>query len=827
MGGFVRFRNNFRAFILVLGLCALSLCADGQTSQGPAALVATDSPIIIPPTVSKISPAGMERGTTAVFTIEGRNLSDATEVLFDAAGMSGKVTGITDVPEKISGPRAGEDLGAQVPLGKKQSATLELTVAADAWPGLHRFRVKTPLGTTNSMVIAVGELPEVKAQPAMAQENTAQPQHVNLPATMIGSIEKSGGTDSFEFEGKAGEDVVFQVQASQLGSNLRSLLVLSDSAGKVLATAGKNDNHPDAVLQCKLPEDGKYTVAISDRNRDGGMGFFYRLNGGPLPYITSVFPLGVRAGTAAEVTVTGLNLGSGTLKIDAPAAADGWTTMPVDFTGSGKRLLKEVRLAVGNEADVLEQEPNNSVAQAQRVSIPVAINGHIDGGSKATGMADEDYFRFHAAKGERLDIDVAAARLGSGLDSVIEVLDAAGNAIPRATIRCLNQTTAALSDKDAMTQGIRLTSTSGLREGDYLMVGDELNQIDFIPDQPDADSTLKGMGGLRLAYLGTSPDVHPVNTPVYKAQILPPDSDAPSNGLPVYHLTWRNDDGGPGYGADSRLDFVAPAEGDYILHLKDVRGMEGADFAYRLTLRDARPDYRLSAGPANPNIPRGGSAIMTVSVTALRGFDGAIDIEVKGLPAGVSAAPATIPAGQLSTEVVLTATANASLDTHPAPIQIVGHAMVDGRDLTRIANKSNEKDPPLQLASIVPAPDVVVSTEANQVSIEPGKEVTVTLKVDRHNGFKGRVPCFIRNLPPGVRVVNVGLNGVLVTSAQSSRTFTLRAEEWAKPISQPIYVVGTVESNSSTDHPSAPLLLKVEGNVQTARAIGGAAGANK
>lgn len=96
--------------------------------------------------------------------------------------------------------------------------------------------------------------------------------------------------------------------------------------------------------------------------------------------------------------------------------------------------------------------------------------------------------------------------------------------------------------------------------------------------------------------------------------------------------------------------------------------------------------------------------------------------------------------------------------------------------------------------------------------------MTVTLHVERQNGFKGRVPCSIENLPPGVEVVNVGLNGVLVTEAQTSRTFTLRAEDWAKPIYQPIYVVGQVESNSPTMHPSAPLLLKVTENKQTASA---------
>jgi hypothetical protein len=69
-----------------------------------------------------------------------------------------------------------------------------------------------------------------------------------------------------------------------------------------------------------------------------------------------------------------------------------------------------------------------------------------------------------------------------------------------------------------------------------------------------------------------------------------------------------------------------------------------------------------------------------------------------------------------------------------------------------------------------------------------------------------------------VRVVNVGLNGVLVTEAQSSRTFTLKAEDWTKPVRQPIYVVGLVESNSPTMHPSAPLLLTVDANNQAATA---------
>ena len=801
----MRARNLFLIAGLVLGFSpALLSCAEEPT---------------IPPSVASISPAGMERGSTASFTIEGRNLSGATELIFDAPGMTGRVTRIADVPEQIKGPRAGEDLGAQVPLGKKQTATLEVTVAKDALPGIRRFRVKTPLGTTNTVAFAIGMLPEVKQRERMPFDSAAAAQLVDLPATLTGKISAPGEEERYEFHGKAGEEIVFRVLASQLGSELASTLVLSDSSGQILATTGKSDIRPDAALTYKLPQDGQYTLTITDRNRGGGGGYFYRLDAGPLPYITGYFPLGVRAGTAAKVSVEGMNLGGiREIKVKPPSSATGWTTIPLEVSIGETRTLNEPRLEVGNEPEVLEREPNNTIAQAQAVSVPVTINGHIDGGVVANGQPDEDYFRFRASKGEQLSIDVAAARLGSPLDAVIEVLDAAGKAIPRATIRCLNQTTTTLSDRDSRTTGIRLVSTAELREGDYLMVGDELNQIDSIPDQPDADTNLKGMDDLRLAYLGTSSDVHAINTPVYKAQILPPDAEFPSNWLPVFHLTWRNDDGGPGYGADSKLDFVAPADGEYLLHLKDVRGMEGEDFAYRLTIREAAPDYRLKAEPANPNIPKGGSTPVTVSVVAVRDFDGPIEIQTSGLPQGVSASAATIMRGQDSTVVVLSADPDASLDAHPAPIEIVGHAMVNGHDLARTANSDGETGEPLQLASIVPPPDVVVTTEPRQVSIEPGKEATVTLHVERHNGFKGRVPCSVENLPPGVRVVNVGLNGVLVTEAQSSRTVTLRAEDWAQPIKQQIYVVAMVESNSPTRHPSGPLLLQVAAGKQAASA---------
>jgi hypothetical protein len=782
-------RKRFGFGMVALGCATLSLMAQLPT---------------IPPSVTSVAPPGVRRGATITLTIEGRSLTGARAVLFDSPGLSARILGIRDLPEAVKAVRPGVDLGAVVTQGAKQEAKLELTVAPDAEAGTHRFRIQTLLGTSNSAVLDVGVLPEI--QEIEANDSPAESQKVELPATLVGTVGRAGDVDTYQFDGKAGQEVVFETVASSLGSELQSVLVLRDSAGRELARAGDFSRQPDAVLMFKLPADGKYTISISDLQRRGGYNFFYRVNAGPLPYVTSAFPLGLRAGQSAEVEVQGSNLGSVRhVSLQAPPSADGWTTVPLRVKTPLGESLNRLRLAVGNEPEMAEKEPNNSPAEAQPVTVPVTINGHIWSGKKG-GPVDEDYFRFSAKRGERLVIEVAAARLGSPLDSVVEVLDAQGHDIPQATVRSLVETSLTLSDRDSRTPNFRLTSISGIRTNDYLMMGDEVVQIIFVPDQPDEDLVMKSYEGERIALFNTSPQAHSLNSPVYKVRIAEPGEEFPPNGLPLVHLTYRNDDGGPDYESDSRLAFIAPKDGDYLLHIKDVRGLEGEDFAYRLTIRQAQPDFRLSAEPSNPNIPRGGRLPVVVTANRTLGYEGPIGVEVKGLPKGVRASPATIPAGQDSAVVVLTAPADASAPEPPAaPFQVVGRAKVDGRELVRVVGA----DDPLRVASLMPSPDLVVTAEPGEIVLEPGKEAPLTLHCERKNSFRGRVPYELLGLPPGIVIVNIGFTGGFVTEKETSRTITLRAEEWAQAVEQPIYVVGTVESNSSTRHASLPLILKV------------------
>src|SRR5205823_325315 len=106
------------------------------------------------------------------------------------------------------------------------------------------------------------------------------------------------------------------------------------------------------------------------------------------------------------------------------------------------------------------------------------------------------------------------------------------------------------------------------------------------------------------------------NEPMYKVTVHPPGTTFPPNGYPVFTLNYRNDDGGPGFGRDSRLYFDPPADGDYQIRITDARGMGGDKFGYRLTVRQPRPSFDVRFNPTNPVVSKGGA--VSIGVVAQR-----------------------------------------------------------------------------------------------------------------------------------------------------------------------------------------------------------------
>jgi hypothetical protein len=790
----------------------------------PAAVAQT-----APPTLERVSPTGAQRGTRVTVRIEGTSIGGVTRLIFSEPGFSSTISSITEIP--IEQPEmAKRTVRTDAPIddkAKKFEVTAVVTIAPDVPHGVHAFRLYTPLGVSNLLRFAVSSLPEI----AQREPNRPDaPQKVTLPAALVGSLSKPGEVDTYEFPARSGEEMVFQVVARPLGSRLDSVIRLLDAHGTVIAENNDFDLSRDSVLTWRFAEAGRYVLTIEDVEHGGGKnGYAYRIYAGALPFVTSTFPLGVGSGAVGVITATGVNLGSAATSLSVrgdPSELVGATIPIIVSTPSGPALNRKAA-ALGRYPEVMEIEPNDDLSVAQRLAIPSTVNGRIwtapapAGGARAA-RADQDVFRFTARKGQALVFDVAAQQLGSPLDSFIEVLDATGRVVPRAVIRSLAQTEIALNDPDSTRRSMRLAAWNEIAINDYLMVGDELLQVESMPTHPDDDIRFKGFRGVRVPLLDTSPRNHSVGEAVYKVEIHPPGTRLEPNGMPTAQIDYVNDDGGARFGGkDSRLHFQAPADGEYFLRLRDVRGLEGERFAYRLTVREPAPDFDVTFDPKSFNVPRGGRVSVTVTADRKDGFDGPIDVELRELPPGLTATAGRIPAGADTTVLMVAAAEDASFDGQKAMVRsmyrrdfdvpgvvtlrLVGRATIDERAVTHEADLVD----PISVVALAPQPDLVITTGAQQIEVPAGHDATLTVKIERHNGFTGRVPISVMNLPHGVRVDDVGLNGVMITEQETTRTIHIVAEPWVQPQTQPLLIVGRVEVNSPLRNESAALPVQL------------------
>jgi hypothetical protein len=751
---------------------------------------------ITPPTISAVSPQGVSRGVTVEMTIEGFNLARASAIYFSKPGVKARIVSIkelSDLPDirlGSNGTPSTIDLG---PLPPRNQVTLELDVSPEAEIGLVSLRLMTPLGASPEARFLVepyyGESPdrEPNDTPETAFESY-------LPTILVGAITKPGDVDYYKIAVKAGDELVFENAAAMLGSALKPVVGIYAADQSLLKEFTKNSGRETNAFAHRFQKAGTHYIRISDYQEGGSAGHFYRIKVGKLPVAISAYPLGIQRGQTIQVSLTGYNLASKVSVKGEPSPED---ERAVFFRPA--HAFNRLKLALGDDPEIASTASNTKLDGAQPIATPVTINGKL--------QAKENYFRFRARKGEKLVLEVAANRLGSPLDSMLEILDAKGKPIDRATIRCVLATSTTLREHDSVFPGIRLLSSTGFAVGDYAMIGSEILKVEAPPRGPDDDTRFAAFGGQRLAMLDTTSEAHGDDSPVYKVQIYPSGARFASNGLPVIHLPYGNDDGGPGYGKDSRLRFTAPADGEYIVKLRDVRGLSGEDYAYRLTLHPPAPDFQLSVSPRNPNVPLGGRIPLTVTALRMDDFDGPIEVALEDLPATIHGTNGVIEPGQVSTTLLLSADSTAKL-VAAVPLKVLGKAHSGSRILAHNANP----DDPLKLISLAPRPDIFLNAETKRVELEPGGKVEVTVSVKRNSDFSGRVPVEVRNLPPGVVVTDVAVNGILLNETEARRTFTLEALPTAQPIEQQIVVSGNVETRAAGQQNSfagEPIVLKV------------------
>jgi DNA-binding beta-propeller fold protein YncE len=598
-----------------------------------------------------------------------------------------------------------------------------------------------------------------------------------LDRTLVGTLQRPGDVAYIRFTAKAGQEVGVQALAAN-GSKLDPVVQWTDAAGRVLAesTAG--------LLGVVCPADGPYTLSIRDRDYRGGPDFRFRIDVGAVPIVIGVVPLGLCRGTERTIHVEGVHLGTHSVTVKAAPDAMPGTKIPVPVTSPLGPVL-------GSPSVVVGEFPEATAGQ------PIPVPGTADGLIAKPGDVGE--WRFTARKGEPLVMEALARRYGSPLDPWIEILDKDGRPIERAVIRFTAKTVLVLRDHDSKSPGLRLEAWPDFAMDDYVLVDQELIRIRELPKGPDDDAQFYAVGGNRLTYLGTSPQAHALGAAVYRATIHPPGNSFAANGLPLVRLYYRNDDGGPGYGKDAMLRFDPPADGEYRVRVGDSRGEGGPAFAYRLTVRPPRPDFKVSVLPQSPKVWRGGGIPLTVNVARMDGFTGPIDVRLDGLPPGFHAAASRIDADQMSTALALWVDAEAKSPV-AAKMKLIAKAVIDGKEVERMTSVNKP--------SVVNPGDIVTTTGQQEVVIRPGRESFLDVSVERRNGFKDRIPLDVKGLPHGVRVLNIGLNGILITPDETSRRITLYAEPWVKPVEQPFVVFATPEGKG-TEHAAPSVTLKV------------------
>jgi hypothetical protein len=326
---------------------------------------------------------------------------------------------MAEIKEKLANPKNRNRSNPQL----SEDVVLRVKVAADAEPGEREVRLKAAQGLSNPVTFFVGQLPEYsEKEPKKKTEDTEVLSE--LPLVINGQI-MPGDVDRFRLKLKKGTRLVTSTSARKLTPYLadavpgwfQATLALYDADGEELAYDDDYRFNPDPVLFYEIPKDGEYVLEIKDAIYRGREDFVYRIIVGEIPFITSIFPLGEKVDAKTTVEMKGWNLPANELVVDANGKEQG--ILPISLRNK-EMISNRVPFAVDTLPECLEKEENNNHADAQKITLPVIVNGRID------KPGDCDVFGFQGNAGDRVVAEFYARRLNSPLDSVLKLTNSNG-----------------------------------------------------------------------------------------------------------------------------------------------------------------------------------------------------------------------------------------------------------------------------------------------------------------------------------------------------------------------------------------------------------------
>lgn len=221
-----------------------------------------------PPKVLLAVPFAVIAGQTNRVEVRGLNLDTVKTVQFEAAGVVATVksAGKSEPPKNAKKERFGDTqavLDVFVPSGFAGAELSYSLETPDAGAAAGRLRV-----------LRRSEFVEEKEE----NGSFAQPQSLQLPTIVRGSIKGAQDVDIFQFEGKAGWKLTAEVLAGRAGSPCDPLLALWSERRALLLSDDDSATERDARLTFTLPADGKYFLVLQDAHDQGGPAYGYHLS---------------------------------------------------------------------------------------------------------------------------------------------------------------------------------------------------------------------------------------------------------------------------------------------------------------------------------------------------------------------------------------------------------------------------------------------------------------------------------------------------------------------------------------------------------------------
>lgn len=733
-----------------------------------------------PPEIKRSLPAGVERGIT-------------TRVQWVGAQLEG-----------VLSIRASDPLLQVKALGSASSnrLDLEITPAATLARGKYTLTAEGPGGASAPVALWVDDIPTLQETPDQGITRTNK-----LPVAWWGSLEKPGDTDALEFQAEANQSLVVEVSTRELGSPLTPRVDILSAQGLLLQSEKSLDGG-ELLLHVTIPKSGVYRLVLKDDALGGSDTHHYRVRIGTFPYVVAVYPPAVSVGKTQAVELIGFNLPAGA-HVDVTPKEAGDLTVPIDAEQFHTR--KPLQLLVLEGAQVKELEPNGSPAEATALPLPSDASGRI------ASETDVDYFSFEGKPGQTLVLETDAARKGSPVDTRLEVLFPDGSPVPRTRLQAVRNTAINFRSVDANGLGMRLDHYEEMELNEYLYLNGDVMKLFRMPQGPDSDMLMYASNGKRQAFFGTTATAHALDETGFIVIPHPPEDRQISNGLPSFLVNYENDDDGERrLGSDSKLLFNPPRSGRYLVRVSDSIGRGGPRFTYRLTLREAHPDFSISLEGMNPTVFAGSGQSFTLRANRMDGYDGPIQIDVSGLPPGFTvSSPLTIEAGSDSASGVLFASPQASKPdaTQSVSSRITARAEIEGRfsaqSVTPFGKISLAEGSPKLSVSLTAyvgqdLGKTNVTTPGTEIEVEPGQTVGAWLSVQRQ-GHDDTITFDVSNLPHGVIVDNLGLNGITFLKEESARQIFITAARWVQPMERPFHAT-TGQAGRQT---SKPAMLKI------------------